>query len=202
MPKAPLLWPSVLTPSGEAAAVKDLYAHLTGLQYSVEAWEAALLLYVTAKNPPPSISRAVASRWRFVACNECVLELYHLRVRLEKIQSVKLRNCPSLRPSIDLSRVRSARKKLEEYFPDVEALRHATAHKGENEAHPDLHAPDGQYALSGFREPDRYSAPYQGHLRYLDITHQSLQRITEVVTEFFGAFENAARELEKQGHLE
>lgn len=202
MTRAPLLWPSVLTPDGETAAVKDLYAHLTGLQYSIEAWEAALLLYVTAKNPPPSISRAVASRWRFVACNECVLELYHLRARLEKIQSVKLRNCPSLRALIDMSRLRGARKRLDEYFPDIEALRHATAHKGENEAHPEVHAPDGQCALSGFREPDRFSAPYEGQLRYLDITHQSLQRIIEVVTEFFGAFEMAGRELEMQGHLE
>lgn len=182
--------------------MKDLYAHLTGLRYSIEAWEAGLLLYLTAKNPPPGISRTVASRWRFVACNECVLELYHLRSRLEKIQSVKLRNCPSLRPLIDMSRLRSARKMLDEFFPHIEALRHATAHKGENEAHPEIHAPDGLYALSGFREPDRYSAPYQGQLHHLDITRQSLERIGEVVSQFFSAFEAAAQELERQGHLE
>lgn len=202
MPSAPVLWPSVLTPAGETEAIKNLYAHLVGLQYSIEAWEAALLLYLTAKNPPPSISTAVASRWRFVACNECVLELYHLRARLEKIQSVRLRNCPSQRTWIDMSRLRSTRKRLDDYFPDIEALRHATAHKGEKEAHPEVHAPDGQFALSGFREPDRFSAPYQGQLHYLDITHESLQRIIEVVSEFFGAFELAARELERQGHLE
>jgi hypothetical protein len=103
MLRAPLLWPSVVTPIKETAGIKDLYAHLTGLQYSVLAWEAALLLYKTALNPPPSISRSVASRWRFVACNECVLELYHLRARLEKIQSVQLRKCPSLRTLVDTS---------------------------------------------------------------------------------------------------
>ena len=202
MPSAPLIWPSLLTPANETEALKDLYAHLAGLQYSIEAWEAGLLLYQMAKRPPPSVSRTVASRWRFVACNECVLELYHLRARLEKIQSVKLRNCPSLRPLIDMSGLRSARKRLDEYFPDIEALRHATAHKGENEAHPEVHAPDGMHALSGFREPDRFSAPYQGQLRYLTITEQSLQRIVEVVEEFFKAFELAAKELEKQGHLD
>ena len=202
MRRAPLLWPSVATPATETEAVKDLYAHVAGLQASVEAWEAALLLYETAKNPPPGISREVASRWRWIACNECVLELYQLRSRLEKIPSVKLRSCPSLRPSIDMSRIRSARKRLDECFPDIEALRHATAHKGENEAYPEVHAPDGKYALSGFREPDRYSAPYEGKLRYLDITTQSLERIEEVVGEFFDAFDGAAQELEKQGHLE
>lgn len=202
MLRAPLLWPSIVTPIEEIAGVEDLYAHLTGLQYSVSAWEAALHLYKTAKNPPPSISLSVANRWRFVACNECVLELYHLRARLEKIQSVQLRKCPSLRTLIDASSLRGARKRLDEYFPDIEALRHATAHRGENEAHPEVHAPDGQYALSGFRQPDKFSAPYQGQLRYLEITDSSLQRIAEVVAVFFEAFKMAATELEKQGHIE
>lgn len=202
MLRAPLLWPSVLTPPDEVVAIKDLYAHLTGLQYSVEAWDAALKLYQTAKHPPPPISRAVADRWRWVACNECILELYHLRSRLEKIQSVRLRKCLSVRPLVDIARLRGARKRLEEYFPDIETLRHAIAHKGENEAHPEIHAPDGRFALTGFREPDRFSAPYLGQLRYLDITEQSFQRISEVVAEFLGAFERAAAQLEKQGHLE
>jgi hypothetical protein len=202
MLRAPLLWPSVLTPAEETAPIKDLSAHLVGLAYSAEAWEAALLLYKTAKAPPTTISRSVASRWRFVACHECVLELYHLRSRLGKIQSVKLRRCPSLRDMIDTSKLRGARKRLDECFPDVEALRHATAHTGENEAHPEIHAPDGQFALTGFREPDRFSAPYEGRLRYLDITDQSLQRIVEVITEYMATFEPAAAELEKQGHVE
>jgi hypothetical protein len=192
MPHTPLLWPSVLTPPEESSAVKDLYAHLTGLEYSVEAWEAGLLLYLTAKNPPQSISRDVARRWQFVACNECILELYHLRARLEKIQSVKLRSCPSLRDSIDMARLKDARKRLDEYFPDIEALRHATAHKGQNEAHPEVHAPDGLYALFGFREPDKFSAPYEGKLRYLEITRESLARIVEVVDLYLSAFEPAA----------
>jgi hypothetical protein len=202
MPRAPVLWPSVLTPPGEIPAVKDLYAHLAGLEYSVQAWEAALLLYLTAKSPPQSISRDVARQWQFVACNECILELYHLRARLEKIQSVKLRSCSCLRDSVDMPRLKDARKRLDEYFPDIEALRHATAHKGQNEAHPEMHAPDGQYALFGFREPDIFSAPYEGKLRYLAITRESLARITEVVTEYLAAFEPAARKLEAQGHLE
>lgn len=202
MPHTPLLWPSIATPATEVAAVKDLYAHLIGLEYCVQAWEAALLLYQTANRPPPTVPRTVASRWRFIACNECVLELYHLRARLEKIQSVRLRDCPSLRPFVNMPRLKGARKRLDEYFPHIEALRHATAHKGENQAHPEVHAPDGQYALSGFREPDRFSAPYKGQLPYLDITAQALQRITEVVKDFIGAFESAAAELHKQGHLE
>jgi hypothetical protein len=202
MPRAPLLWPSALTPPEESAAVKELYAHLTGLQYSVEAWEAALLLYLTAKNPPLSISLDVARRWKFVACNECIMELYHLRARLEKIQSVQLRSCPSLRDSIDMALIKDARKRLDAYFPDIEALRHATAHQGQNEAHPEVHAPDGRYALSGFREPDRFSAPYEGKLRYLEITRESLARIVEVVSLYLSAFEPAALQLESQGHIE
>jgi hypothetical protein len=136
------------------------------------------------------------------ACNECVLELYHLRSRLAKIQSVQVRKCPSLRALVQTSKLRAARKQLDEYFPDIEALRHATAHRGQNEAHPEQHAPDGQYALTGFREPDRYSAPYQGRLYTLNISEVSLQQISEVVSEYLGAFKTAAAELERQGHLE
>ena len=91
---------------------------------------------------------------------------------------------------------------LSDYFPGIEFLRHAIAHQGENEAFPEVHAPDGKFALTGFREPDRFSAPYRGKLYYLDITDQSLNRITEVVAEYFEAFNAAAIELEKQGHLE
>lgn len=202
MPRVPLLWPSAATPASETESIKDLYAHLTGLHYSIEAWEAALLLYQTAKHPPPTISRAVASRWRFVACGECALELYHLRARLEKIQSIQLRKCPSLRAFIDISKLRRSRKQLDEYFPDIEALRHAIAHKGENEAHPEIHAPDGLFSLACIRETDVFSVPYQGKLRRLAITLESLQRMDEVVVEFIGAFEQAAAELKKQGHLE
>lgn len=202
MPLVPLLWPSIATPVAETEGIKSLYAHLTGLHYSIDAWEAALLLYQTAIHPPPSISRAVACRWRFVACGECVLELYHLRARLAKIQSIQLRKCPSLWPLIDIARLRAARKQLDEYFPDIESLRHAIAHKGENDAHPEIHAPEGLFALTRIREADVFSVPYQGQLRHLAITAESLERIGEVVVEFIGAFEQAAAELERQGHLE
>jgi hypothetical protein len=202
MPKALLLWPSSKTPQAEIAAIKDLNAHLLGLEYSVTAWQAGLLLYEAAKHPPASIPKGVASRWRFVACNECVLGLYHLRARIEKIQSVQLRKCPSLRARIDIEKLRGARKRLDEHFPGIEALRHAIAHKGENEAHPELHAPDGQFALSGFREPDVFSAPYKGELYRLPLTDQSLERIREVVAEFSQAFTGAAAQLESEGHLD
>ena len=202
MIQVPLLWPSVTTPPEEVESIQNLYAHLTGLGYSVEAWDAALQLYETTKAPPSTISSAVAGRWRWIACHECVLELYHLRARLEKIQSVRLRDCPSLRATINHLRLRAARKQLDEYFPDIEALRHAIAHKGENEAHPEHHAPDGLYALTGFREPDRFSTPHFGKLRYLEITSHSLQRIEEVVIDFLAGFDAAAAELERQGHIE
>lgn len=202
MPLVPLLWPSIATPCAEIEGIKILYAHLTGLQCSIDSWEAALLLYQTAIRPPPSISRAVASRWRFLACGECVFELYHLRARLEKIQSVLLRKCPSLRPFIDIPRLRAARKQLDGYFPDIESLRHAIAHKGENEAYPEIHAPDGLFALTGFREADVVSIPYEGKLGRLAITSESLERMSEVVVQFVGAFEHAAAQLKSQGHLE
>lgn len=200
--QVPRVWPSALTPPSEVAMIKDLYAHLFGLRYSVEAWQAGLLLYQTAKGPVPSISREVASRWRFIACNECVLELYHLRARLEKIQSVQLRKCPSIRPWVNTSQLRAARKQLDDHFPGIESLRHAIAHKGENEAHPEVHAPDGMFALSGFCETDVFSVTYQSHIHRLPITENSLERVTEVVVAFCKGFDSVAEKLEAEGHIE
>jgi hypothetical protein len=203
MTRAPLLWPSVLTPAAEIDEVKYLNALLSGVEYGVKAWEAALALYRTSLSPPSSISKEVASQWRWIACNECILELYHLRSRMEKIQAVQLRKCSSLLPWIDSGATRGARKRLDEYFPDIEALRHATAHKGENEVNSDAHAPEGQrFALAGFREPHRYSTPYLGKLRSLDITEDSLHKVIEVVDAYLSGFVQAAEELERQGHLD
>lgn len=203
MMRTPLLWPSILTPADEIAEIKYLYALLTGVEYSVKGWDAALALYRTSLSPPTSISNDVASRWRWIACNECILELYHLRSRMEKIQAVQLRKCPSLLPWIDSAVTRGARKRLDDYFPDIEALRHATAHKGENEVNSDVHVPEGQqFALTGFREPHRYSTPYLGKMRSLDITDESLRKVVEVVDSYLSGFESAAKELERQGHLE
>ncbi len=102
---------------------------------------------------------------------------------------------------IQLDKTKKARKKLEETFPDIEELRHAVAHRGENEAHTEIHDPTG-YGLAGFREPDRFSIHHKGKLRGLDITEASLVLITAIVDEFLSAFELAAVQLEQQGHLE
>jgi hypothetical protein len=202
MQRAPLLWPSVLTPLTEIAAVKTLSAHVSALPSSVDAWDASLRLYMLSKSPPTGIPKDVAGRWRWLACNECIYELYHLRARLGKIQSVLLKACPSLLNSVNSMALRSSRKRLDDAFPGIPKLRNATAHKGENEAHPEVHAPDGRLALTGFREPDRYSAPYEGKLYSIDITVHSLHTIESVVGEYLDGFRSTAAVLEAQGHLD
>jgi hypothetical protein len=202
MQRAPLLWPSILTPPDEVEAVKTLNAHISALPASVDAWDASLQLYQLSKLPPAGVSKDVAGRWRWLACNECIYELYHLQARLGKIQSVLLKACPSLLGQVNSTVLRSARKRLDESFPGISKLRHATAHKGENEAHSEVHAPDGRLALTGFRQPDRYSAPYKGKLYALDITVQSLRTIESVVDEYLSAFRSAASALKGQGHLD
>jgi len=202
VPKPPLLWPSVLTPENEIDSIKNLHAHLTSLTSSVEAWEAALLLFQTAQNTSIPPSRAVANRWRFLACNECVLELYHFQFRLEKIQSVQVNKCPSLLACIDHGKLRAARSRLATYFPYVKELRNAIAHAGQNDAHPEKHAPDGAYALSGIRDQNKFSVPYKGTLYSLDISFQSLREIAETAAQYFSSFVSVAAELERQGHRE
>ena len=202
MPIAPLLWPSISTPASEVVALKDLYAHLVGLEYSAQAWEAALFLYQTGRMPPPAIPRSVGRSWCFIAGRECVMELFHLRARLGKIRSVFLRKCPSIQQLIDAKKLRAASKRLDEYFPDIELLRHAVAHTGENEAHPETHAPGGRFALTSLTEDGRFALPYEGTLRQIAVSEASLQKIHIVLDEYFAAFNPAAELLRTQGHVD
>lgn len=198
----PVLWPSTLTPSDEVAAIKELYAQLCGVKFNVQAWASALRLYEFSKLTPASVDRADARQWRFLATHECVLQLHHLRERLERIPAFFLRRCLSLSSHIDAQKVRAARKKLDEYFPDIDMLRHAIAHAGEIETSPKGQAPEQQFVLTGFLDPDVFSAPYKGGVRRLEISAASLARIEEVVTIFLSAFSGAASTLQAQGHLE
>lgn len=201
MQTAPFLWPSVMTPKNETAAIKDLYANLCGITYNVEAWSAALELYDFAKKAPNSVNANTARQWKFIASHECVMQLHHLRERLDKIKGFKVHACQSLKNSINASQMRNATRRLDIYFPHIDKLRHAIAHAGANETNTQEHAPDGQFGLVGFRELDKFSAPYQGAMWQLDLTIESLDKINEVVSEFLGAFVKASQMLELEGHL-
>ena len=201
MQTVPLLWPSVLTPKSETAAIKDLYANLCGIAYNVNAWSAALELYEFAKKAPNSVNKDTARQWKFIASHECVMQLHHLRERFANIKGFKVHPCQSLKSSINASQMRNATRLLDVYFPHIDKLRHAIAHSGANETNSKEHAPDGQFGLVGFRELDRFSAPYQGALWQLDLTIESLNKINEVVAEFFGAFIKSSQMLELEGHL-
>jgi len=130
------------------------------------------------------------------------MELFHLRARLGKTRSVLLRKCPSIQPLVDAKQLRAASKRLDECFPDIEALRHAVAHTGENEAHPETHAPDGRFSLTSLTDDGRFSVPYEGKLRQIILSEASLQQIHDVLTEYFSAFNPAAELLQAQGHVE
>lgn len=202
MKGVPVLWPSTSTPPAEIGAVKELYAQLCGIAFNVEAWASALRLYEFAKLFPAGVQRADARQWKFLATHECALQLHHLRERLKRVPGYFLRRCPSLVSQVDAQALRAARKRLDEYFPDIDMLRHAIAHAGEIETTPKGLAPEQEFALSGFHQPDVFSAPYKGQVRKLEVSSESLSRIQEVVAVFLTAFTVVAGTLKAQGHLE
>jgi hypothetical protein len=202
MVRAPVLWPSILTPPEEVGPIKDLYAQLCGVVFNVDAWASSLRLYQFSNSTPPGVTRADARQWKFIATNECALQLHHLRERLERISGYFLRPCTSLGSRINTSQMRAARKMLDDHFPDIDMLRHAIAHAGRIEATPKGQAPEEAFALTGFKEGDRFATRYEGAVRSLDITRESLEQITTAATTFLGAFAAAAKALEEEGHLE
>jgi hypothetical protein len=90
----------------------------------------------------------------------------------------------------------------EQYFPDTNQLRNAIAHVGANDVLSDENAPEHGYLLVGFKEQDRFRAPYQGVDRHLTISEDSSERIREVASEFLLALEPSAKLLVPQGHLD
>ncbi|MDM0072783.1 hypothetical protein QTH90_00190 [Variovorax sp. J2P1-59] len=202
MLNVPPLWPSVLTPPAEVPAIKDLKANLYGVASNVEAWASALRLYAFAKQKHVAMDRKDFWQWRFIACHECGLQLHHLRERMEKIKGYKLAACPSIAPFVNKGELRIATTLLDKQFPNIDQLRHAIAHAGEFDTLPDGHVPAGDFGLVGFRENDRFSAYFEGELRTLGMTDESLAQITKIAARYLGAFEPAAKALELQGHLE
>ncbi|WP_427914834.1 hypothetical protein ACPWT1_07955 [Ramlibacter sp. MMS24-I3-19] len=98
--------------------------------------------------------------------------------------------------------MRTATRKLLDGFPGIDELRHAVAHAGEFDAHPEDHAPDGLYALTMLGENGRFSAPFRKTVYHLDITAQTLALLEEVVKEFYSGFIPAAKRLDEEGHIE
>lgn len=200
--RSPDLWPSVKTPESERQAIKWLRAHLSALEASLESWAAALRLYQFSKAPVAGIASAVSRKWRFIAATECAFELHHLKMHFAKIRGVTLKKCPSILPLVELSKLRGAAKRFDEFFPGLDSLRDAIAHSAEFDAHPEDHAPDGKYALSGFSDEDRYTVPFRGKLYHVDLTEHTLAQMRRVVEEFFAGFGPAVRALESEGHIE
>jgi hypothetical protein len=196
----PILWPAVSTPDTEAVSIKDLNANLMGVTYNVEAWRAALDLFKFSKNPAEGVSRKLAREWGFIACHECVMQLYYLKERLKIIKGFKVRPCGLIAQCVDDAQMRKATNLLDSSFPDIVPLRDAIAHAGSVGTNPTKHSPPDGFGLIGFHQPDRFTAPYLGINRHLEITDRSLDQIRSVVTEFFAAFQAAAQELERLGH--
>ena len=200
--KLPLLWPSVETPAPEVSTIKDLHACLYGVSANLDSWESSLDLYIFSKTEHPGVSRRTLRKWGFIAANECVMQLYQLRERMRLIQKHKIDACPSIRGFIDFSGIRATTRRLDKSFPGIEELRHAIAHAAEHDTLPKKHAEDGEFALFGLSPTDRFSAPHNGQLYELKLTHETLETLTEIVRSFLNAFDGAAVALSEQGHMD
>ena len=121
---------------------------------------------------------------------------------MEKIKGYKMVACPSIASVVDKGEIRIATTLLDKQFPNIDQLRHAIAHAGEFDTLPSNHVPVGDFGLVGFRQSDRFSAYFEGELRTLDMTDESLEQITRIAARYLVAFEPAARTLKLQGHLE
>jgi hypothetical protein len=198
----PVIWPSGETPPDEIEPLKDLYANLWGVYYNVEAWGSSLELLVFSRQKHQGIAADLLRRWSFIAANECVHQLHHLRERLALIKGHKVRACPSLMGSVDTKALRTATRKLDEFFPHIDAMRHAIAHSGANDVRPEKHASESGWLMTQLDDNGRYSTYYEGRERSIEINGESLGKLESVAATFLGGFIEAARTLELQGYAD
>jgi hypothetical protein len=200
--KPPLLWPAISTTEADSEAIKELGASLHGLYFNVEAWDAALQLYKFSKNPPVSISREVASKWKFIAIYQCVMQADYFRERLQFLPGRKGMKCQSISTTMNNKLFEDAVGVFKKEFPNIKALRHAVAHFGMVESLPEHHAPDGVFPIYKIESNDVFKAPFKGVVNELAITDATLQKLTHITTMIFESLAPSAKELERLGYAD
>jgi len=195
--KPPTLWPPDGTTEPQNTLIKDVGATLWGMYYNVEAWSAAFELYKYSKAPEGRRAHGdVARKWKFIAAGECVMQVAYMSERLRWINSEKINACPLVAPHVDHGALRLARNLFNSYFPHIDKMRVPEAHTGAVDTNFRDHAPPGGWAFSRVTDEDRFEVTYEGEILHLDITDETLERLTRVTETFFRAFAAAGAALD------
>lgn len=116
-------------PQSEREATWINISSVNNLIGYVEDFGSALSLYEFCKTLS-SINTVNADyrKWRLIAGRDGVMSMYHFWMILS---GTNFRDCPTLSNFVDFCKLRDARKKFKQAFPDIEKVRHAVAHRAE-----------------------------------------------------------------------
>lgn len=172
---------------------------IENLCYSFELFE----LLERGGNPQNGVFGGVYINYRIIAAKEAAMCLFHLHHTLEALAS-QIKLCPETAHTVDVLKIKEARKNFSNAFPNVENMRHAVAHAGElfkspqaakrHEQKIDYTAPNGSFSSKGngvllsMLEDRTYSVGWEGRVFEVRVTTETLQAVQRVAALVNDAF--------------
>jgi len=132
------------------------------------------------------------SSWQLVAARDGAMSIFQFGESMKFIKA-GVHMAPSLSVMIDSEAWKSANRRFKKDFPRFEAMRHAVAHSAEmikTRAHLKKNSA-GQMFIQSSLSGRQFQATYDGKLLSYEMSQETLNKLTLVLSEFYRAFRRA-----------
>lgn len=201
--KAPDLWPPVGLSRQHDSETRSLNAAVFALRYHVEGFSAALELYRFSRSKPRDVNAQLAWDWQWLGIHEAAMRIWFLRVALDILRKNWVPACASVAPHADDTAMEAALSLFDKYFPDFHKMRNAVAHAPGLELARTKPLPkDGLYSGPQLKNGNRFELVNDGIRYSMDMTNETLSKLTEVLLAFWSAFTPVERAFDERGRSE
>lgn len=201
--KAPDLWPPVGLSKEADDQVRWLNAAVSALRYHVEVFAAALELYRFSRCKPANVKHGLAWDWQWIAIHEAAMRIWFLRDAMDILRRKSIPACPTIAALADDSAMERAVRLFDAHFPEFHRMRNAIAHApGLEMARTRSEPPDGLYAGPQIKTDDRFELVNDGVRYSMDMTGETLTKLTEVLLTYWSAFSSVERAFDLRGRSE
>jgi hypothetical protein len=201
--KVPDLSPPVGLSKQNDSETRSLNAAVIALRYHVEGFAAALELCRFSRLKPGNVNAQLAWDWQWIGINEAAMRIWFLRDAMDIVRKNRVPACASVAPNADDTAMERALSLFDTYFPEFRKMRNAVAHvPGLELARTKPLPKDGLYAGPQIKDGDRFELVNDGMRYSMDMTNQTLNKLTEVLLTFWSAFTPVERAFNERGRSE
>lgn len=147
-------------------------------------------------------------KWSLVAGRDGAMSMYHFWMILS---GTNFRDCPTLRNFIDFCKLKDARKKFKQAFPDIEKVRHAVAHRAEirqtlkkttkNSFSGSISMPGininnvKNFSISDSFIDNKFHCTINGKIITYELSINTLNKLTEITCDYYVGFQDVIKNL-------